>query len=200
MWKVIGSPPVVFCGEAKSALHLIPFFSILSEHFSAFRSESAMTIQKNTIVTINYTLTDESGTKIESSEGQEPFSYLHGTGNVIPGLEASLEGKSAGESVRVTIPPEEAYGEWDEAKVLEIPKEQFSGVDEIKAGMEFSVHSSAGEQIVTVSKVEGNTVMVDANHPLAGKTLNFDVKVVEVRTATDDEIQHGHAHGDGGAH
>jgi FKBP-type peptidyl-prolyl cis-trans isomerase SlyD len=159
-----------------------------------------MIIAKNTIVTINYTLTDESGSMIESSEGQEPFSYLHGIGNVIPGLEVSLEGKSAGEAVRVTIPPEDAYGEWDEGKILEIPKDQFSGVDEIKAGMQFSVHSSAGEQIVTVSKVEGDKVMVDANHPLAGKTLNFDVKVVEVRNATEDEIQHGHAHGPNGHH
>lgn len=159
-----------------------------------------MTVQKNTIVTIKYTLTDESGSTIESSEGQEPFTYIHGTGNVIPGLEASLEGKSAGEAVRVSIPPEDAYGEWDEGKVLEIPKEQFSGVDEIKPGMQFSVHSSAGEQIVTVSKVEGDMVKVDANHPLAGKTLNFDVKVVEVRNATDDEIQHGHAHGPDGHH
>ena len=159
-----------------------------------------MTVQKNTIVTIKYTLTDESGNMIESSEDQEPFTYLHGTGNVIPGLEASLEGKSAGEAIRVSIPPEDAYGEWDEAKVLEIPKEQFSGVDEIKAGMQFSVHSSAGEQIVTVSKVEGEKVMVDANHPLAGKTLNFDVNVVDVRNATQEEIQHGHAHGAHGHH
>ena len=164
------------------------------------KTRAGMIIQKNKVVTIRYTLTDEAGGIIESSEGQEPLTYLHGSGNVIPGLEASLEGKSAGESVRVTLSPEDAYGEWDNAQVLEIPKGQFSGVDEVKAGMEFSVHSSGGEQIVVVSKVEGETVTVDANHPLAGKTLNFDVTVVDIRDATNDELDHGHAHGAGGAH
>ena len=159
-----------------------------------------MTIQKNKVVTVRYTLTDEAGGIIESSEGQEPMTYLHGSGNVIPGLEASLEGKSAGESVEVTVPPEDAYGEWDKTQVLDLPKGQFSGVSDIKAGMEFSVHSNVGEQIVTVTKVEAESVTVDANHPLAGKTLNFDVTVVGVRDATNDELEHGHAHGAGGHH
>jgi FKBP-type peptidyl-prolyl cis-trans isomerase SlyD len=159
-----------------------------------------MTIQKNSVVTINYTLRDDTGGLIESSEGQEPLTYLHGQGNIIPGLESSLEGKSAGESVKVSVPPEDAYGVWEESKILNIPKGQFSGVDDIKAGMQFSVNSNAGEQIVTVTKVEGETVIVDANHPLAGKTLNFDVTVVGIRAATKDELDHGHAHGDGGHH
>ncbi len=159
-----------------------------------------MTIQKNSVVTINYTLRDDADGLIESSEGQEPLTYLHGQGNVIPGLEASLEGKSAGDSLKISIPPEDAYGVWEESKILEIPKGQFSGVDDIKAGMEFSVHSNVGEQIVTVTKVEGETVTVDANHPLAGKTLNFDVTVIGIRDATKDELEHGHAHGAGGHH
>jgi FKBP-type peptidyl-prolyl cis-trans isomerase SlyD len=159
-----------------------------------------MTIQKNSVVTINYTLKDETGGFIESSEGQEPLTYLHGQGNVIPGLEASLEKKSAGESIKISIPPEDAYGVWEESKMLNIPKGQFSGVDDIKAGMQFSVHSNVGEQIVTVTKVEGETVTVDANHPLAGKTLKFDVTVLGIRDATKDELKHGHAHGAGGAH
>jgi FKBP-type peptidyl-prolyl cis-trans isomerase SlyD len=159
-----------------------------------------MTIQKNSVVTINYTLSDETGDLIESSEGQEPLTYLHGQGNVIPGLEASLEGKSAGESIKVSIPPEDAYGVWEESKMLSIPKGQFSGVDDVKTGMQFTVHSNVGEQIVTVTKVEGETVTVDANHPLAGKTLNFDVTIVGIRDATKDELDHWHAHGNGGAH
>ena len=159
-----------------------------------------MTIRKNSVVTINYTLKDETGELLDSSEGQEPLTYLHGLGNVIPGLETSLEGKSAGESVKVAIPPEEAYGVWDMAKILQIPKGQFSGVDEITAGMEFSVHSNNGEQVVTVTKVDGDMVTVDANHPLAGKTLHFDVSIIGVREATSDELDHGHAHGAGGAH
>jgi FKBP-type peptidyl-prolyl cis-trans isomerase SlyD len=159
-----------------------------------------MTIQTNSVVTINYTLRDDAGGLIESSEGQEPLTYLHGLGNVIPGLEASLAGKSAGESIKVSIPPEDAYGLWEEEKLLEIPKGQFSGVDDIKTGMQFSVHSNEGEQVVTVTKVEGETVTVDANHPLAGKTLNFEVTVIGIRDATKDELEHGHAHGAGGHH
>lgn len=159
-----------------------------------------MTIQKNKVVTIEYTLTDESGVLIESSEGQEPLVYLHGVGNIIPGLETSLEGKSAGESLTVSVPPVDAYGEWDQGKILDIPKSQFSGVDDVQVGMQFGVHSSVGEQIVTVTKVEGENVTVDANHPLAGKTLNFEVRVVGVREPTADELDHGHVHGPGGHH
>ena len=159
-----------------------------------------MTIQKNSVVTINYMLKDDSGGLIESSEGQEPLTYLHGQGNIIPGLETSLEGRSAGESINISIQPEDAYGVWEESKILNIPKGQFSGVDDVKTGMQFSVHSNEGEQIVTVTKVEGETVTVDANHPLAGKTLDFDVTVVGIRDATKDELDHGHAHGAGGAH
>jgi FKBP-type peptidyl-prolyl cis-trans isomerase SlyD len=159
-----------------------------------------MTIQKNKVVTIQYTLTDESGVLIESSDGQEPLTYIHGVGNIIPGLESSLEGKGAGHSLKVSVPPADAYGEWDQEKIIEIPRAQFSGVDDVQTGMQFGVHSSAGEQIVTVTKVEGETVTVDANHPLAGKALNFDVTVVAIRDATPDELDHGHAHGPGGHH
>jgi FKBP-type peptidyl-prolyl cis-trans isomerase SlyD len=159
-----------------------------------------MTIQRNKVVTINYTLTDETGSLIESSEGQEPLTYLHGVGNLIPGLEASLEGKSAGASMKVSVPPEEAYGVWDQEKVMDIPKSQFSGVESVEAGMQFSVQSEAGEEVVTVSKVEGDTVTIDANHPLAGRTLTFDVTIVGIRDATAEELDHGHVHGHGGHH
>ena len=159
-----------------------------------------MTIQRNKVVTINYTLTDETGSLLESSEGQEPLTYLHGVGNIIPGLEASLEGKSVGASLKVSVPPEEGYGVWDQEKVVDIPKSQFSGVDTVEAGMQFSVQSEAGEEVVTVSKVEGEMVTIDANHPLAGKTLTFDVTIVGVRDATAEELDHGHVHGHGGHH
>lgn len=159
-----------------------------------------MTIQRNKVVTINYTLTDETGSLLESSEGQEPLTYLHGVGNLIPGLEASLEGKSAGASLKVSVPPEEAYGVWDLEKVMEIPKSQFSGVENVEAGMQFSVQSEAGEEVVTVTKVEGDTVTIDSNHPLAGKTLTFDVIIVGIREATAEELEHGHVHGHGGHH
>lgn len=159
-----------------------------------------MAIEKNKVVTIEYTLTDETGELIESSEGQEPLTYVHGVGSIIPGLESSLEGKSPGESIKVSVPPEEAYGQWDEGKVLDVPKTQFSGIGDVTAGMQFSVHSSAGEQIVTVTKVEAETITVDANHPLAGRTLTFDVKIVGIRDATPEELDHGHVHGPEGHH
>ena len=128
------------------------------------------------------------------------LTYIHGIGNIIPGLEASLEGKIAGETLNVSVLPADAYGEWDQGKIIEIPKAQFSGVDEVQVGMQFGVHSSTGEQIVTVTKVDRDSVTVDANHPLAGKTLNFEVKVVGVREPTPDELDHGHVHGPGGHH
>ena len=159
-----------------------------------------MTVQRNKVVTINYTLTDESGSLLESSEGQEPLTYLHCVGNLIPGLEASLEGKSAGTSLEVSVPPEEGYGVWDQEKIVDIPKSQFSGVDKVEVGMQFSVQSEAGEEVVTVSKVEGDIVTIDANHPLAGKILSFDVTIVGIRDATAEELDHGHVHGHGGHH
>jgi FKBP-type peptidyl-prolyl cis-trans isomerase SlyD len=159
-----------------------------------------MTIERNKVVTINYTLTDETGSLLESSEGQEPLTYLHGAGNLIPGLEASLEGKTAGASLKVSVPPEDAYGVWDQEKVMDIPKSQFSGVENVEAGMQFSVQSEAGEEVVTVSKVEGEMVTIDANHPLAGKTLTFDVTIVGIREATAEELDHGHVHSHGGHH
>ncbi|HWP81515.1 MAG TPA: peptidylprolyl isomerase [Bacteroidota bacterium] len=159
-----------------------------------------MKIQKDKVVTIDYTLTDELGTLLDTSKGQEPLVYLHGNGNLISGLENALEGKSSGENLKVSIPPAQAYGEWDKNKLVEVPKSQFVGVDELKVGMQFSAKSSAGEQVVTVAKIEGDKVTIDANHPLAGKTLNFDVSVVDVRDATSEELSHGHVHGPGGAH
>jgi FKBP-type peptidyl-prolyl cis-trans isomerase SlyD len=159
-----------------------------------------MTIQKNRAVAIEYTLTDESGVLIETSEGREPLTYARGGGNIIPGLEASLEGETTGQTLKVSVPPEAASGEWDQEKIIEIPKTQFSAVDDVQVGMGFGVHSSTSEKIVTVTKLVGDTVNVDANHPLAGKTLNFEVKVVDVGKPTPGERDHGHAHGPGGHH
>ncbi len=143
---------------------------------------------------MDYTLTDENGTVIDTSDGREPLSYLHGAGNIIPGLESALEGKPAGEAVTAVIPPAEAYGEWDENKVFELGKEQFAGVDTVEPGMQFQAQIQDNPTILTVKSVEGDKVTVDANHPLAGATLNFDVNVREVREATPEEIEHGHVH------
>lgn len=159
-----------------------------------------MVVEKNKVVTINYTLTDEAGALLESSEGQEPLTYLHGVGGLVPGLEASLEGKPTGSSLRVSIPPENAYGVWEQEKVVKVQRSQFSGIDEVKVGMQFSVQSEAGEEVVTVSSVEGDVITIDANHPLAGKTLTFDVTVIGIREATSDELDHGHVRGHEGHH
>jgi FKBP-type peptidyl-prolyl cis-trans isomerase SlyD len=159
-----------------------------------------MKIAKNRVVSIDYTLTEVGGEVLDTSKGREPLSYLHGNGNIIPGLESSLEGKSAGEHLNVTIPPADAYGELDAEKMMDLPREQFAGIAEISIGMQFSARSDRGEQIVTVTSVQDDTITVDANHPLAGKTLNFDVTIVGVREATKEELDHGHVHGPGGHH
>ncbi|HXG37197.1 MAG TPA: peptidylprolyl isomerase [Bacteroidota bacterium] len=159
-----------------------------------------MKIAKDTVVTIDYTLTDEQGKVMDSSRGQEPLTYLHGAGNLIPGLESQLEGKSKGDEVKISVPPAEAYGERDERKVLTVAREQFRGIDRLEVGMQFAADGGQGEYFVTVTRIDGDMVTVDANHPLAGKTLNFDVRVVDVRQATPDELSHGHVHGPGGHH
>jgi FKBP-type peptidyl-prolyl cis-trans isomerase SlyD len=156
-----------------------------------------MQISKHKVVTMDYTLRDTEGAVIDSSEGQEPLAYIHGTGNIIPGLEQALEGKAAGDSLSVSITPEEAYGDRDESLLQVVPRNLFD-VPEVEAGMQFQTQSEQGPQIVTVVAVTEEEVTVDANHPLAGITLNFDVEVVDVRDATDDELSHGHVHGPGG--
>jgi FKBP-type peptidyl-prolyl cis-trans isomerase SlyD len=159
-----------------------------------------MKIEKDKVVSIDYTLTDSESEVIDSSEGGAPLSYLHGNGNLVPGLEKALEGKTTGESLKVSIPPEEGYGARDDQKMGEIPRSAFTGAPDVQPGMQFQARGPQGTQTVTVVAVENDTVIVDGNHPLAGETLNFDVTVREIRDATAEELQHGHAHGAGGHH
>ncbi len=157
------------------------------------------TIEKNSAVYFHYTLTDEQGTLLDQSTKGHPLAYLHGHGNIIHGLEKALEGKSAGEQFVVTIEPKDAYGEYQAEAVQEVPRENFQGVDNIEAGMQFQSQTpDGGVMLVTVKEVTESIVTVDANHPLAGKTLTFDVEIVEVRSATEEELAHGHIHGVGG--
>lgn len=158
-----------------------------------------MQITDNTAVQFHYTLTNSSGEQLDSSHGEEPLSYLHGAGNIIPGLEAALAGKTAGESFSVTIPPADAYGEIDDSMVQIVSKKMFDGMD-IEIGMQFHADVSHGAGVITVTEIQGDDVTVDGNHPLAGETLIFDVNVVDVRQATADEITHGHIHGAGCHH
>jgi FKBP-type peptidyl-prolyl cis-trans isomerase SlyD len=159
-----------------------------------------MQIEKNAVVTIDYTLTDGSGKVIDTSKGKQPLAYLHGGGNLIPGLERALEGKKAGDNLKVTIAPEDAYGMRDEKLVQVVPSSAFQGVPELKPGMQFRSQSQQGSTVVTVTKVEGDNVTVDANHPLAGMALSFDVDIKDIRQATKEELEHGHVHGPGGHH
>jgi FKBP-type peptidyl-prolyl cis-trans isomerase SlyD len=159
-----------------------------------------MSISNNSVASIHYTLTDGEGKVIDSSQGQEPLAYLHGAGNIIPGLEKALAGKVVGDKFKVNIPAAEAYGVRDDNMVQELPSNMFSGIDKIEVGMEFHAETEHGLQVVTVTKVEGDTITIDGNHPLAGVDLTFDVEVADVRDATQEELDHGHAHGAGGHH
>jgi FKBP-type peptidyl-prolyl cis-trans isomerase SlyD len=153
-----------------------------------------MQITKNKVASIHYTLRDNEGTIIDSSEGRDPLHYLHGAGNLIAGMEEGLEGKSKGEKLNLKISPEKGYGEKDENLVQQVPLAAFGG-QEVKEGMRFSTNQGG---VVTVTHVGPESITVDGNHPLAGVELNFAVEVMEVRNATTEEITHGHVHGPGG--
>jgi FKBP-type peptidyl-prolyl cis-trans isomerase SlyD len=158
-----------------------------------------MQICANTVVTFDYILTDDANQVLDSSEGDEPLAYLHGVGNIIPGLEQALEGRAAGDRFAVTVTPAQAYGERDDALVMAVPRARFETQDDIAVGMRFHSADQHGRaRVVTVIEVGPENVTVDANHPLAGMSLTFAVRVVEVRPATEEEIAHGHVHGPGG--
>lgn len=147
---------------------------------------------------MHYTLKDDEGRTMDTSVDGEPLGYIHGIGALIPGLEKELDGKGKGDKVLAVIPPAEAYGEWEEQKQHVVSKEGFQGDEELKTGVRVQVDTGQGVSIAVVSKIEEEAVTLDFNHPLAGRTLHFDVEVIEVRDATSEELDHGHVHGTGG--
>jgi len=153
-----------------------------------------MQITKDKVASIHYTLTDSEGQILDSSNGREPLSYIQGRNNLIVGLEKALEGKSEGDKIHVTIPPEEAYGNRSEELVQSIPREAFGDIKDIQPGMEFQMNTETGPLIIRVIDVNDQQVLVDGNHPLAGQALTFDVEVMSVRDASPEEIEHGHVH------
>ncbi|HED18075.1 MAG TPA: peptidylprolyl isomerase [Gammaproteobacteria bacterium] len=154
-----------------------------------------MQIEAQKVVTLNYTLTDNEGTVIDESS-DSTFAYLHGASNIIPGLENALVGKTSGETLSVSVPPEEGYGERDTTRTQSVPKDMFPEDAPIEIGMQFHAQGPDEETIVvTVTELEDDTVTVDGNHPLAGEQLNFAVEIIEVRDASEEEIAHGHVHG-----
>lgn len=159
-----------------------------------------MQVDKQKVVTIDYTLRDDSGNVIDSSEGGS-FAYLHGADNIIPGLENALTGRSAGDELAVSVPPQDGYGLRDDDRSQVVPRDMFPSDTNIEPGMQFHAQGPDGQSLlVTVTEVGDDSVTVDGNHPLAGIGLNFQVKVVEVRDATAEELDHGHVHGPGGHH
>jgi FKBP-type peptidyl-prolyl cis-trans isomerase SlyD len=157
-----------------------------------------MKISKGKVVSMHYALRDATGEILDSSEGQAPLDYLHGYGNIIAGLEKALENKEAGEKLNAVIPPEEGYGMREESLVKTVPLSNFQNPTAVEVGAQFQAETSQGPRLATVTQVDEQNVTIDLNHPLADQTLNFDIEVVEIRNATEEELAHGHVHGPGG--
>ena len=161
----------------------------------------SLKIADDHVVTIHYTLTNNQGETLDSSAGGDPLTYLHGAGNIIPGLEDALAGRQQGESLKVSIAPEQAYGVRHSQLVQVIPREAFGIGQPLEVGMEFTAQGAGGEhRRVVIAAIAGNDITVDGNHPLAGEVLNFAVTIESVRQATGEELDHGHVHGPGGHH
>jgi FKBP-type peptidyl-prolyl cis-trans isomerase SlyD len=159
-----------------------------------------MSITQDQVVSIHYTLKDDAGEVIDSSADGEPLSYLHGHGNLIPGLERELTGRKTGDRLQVKIPPADGYGEYDSELVQSVPRRALKGIPDVKVGMRLQAQTAEGTRAVTVTRLAGDMVTLDGNHPLAGKNLNFQVEIAAVRAATAEELAHGHVHGAGGHH
>lgn len=152
------------------------------------------------VVSIHYTLTNDAGEVLDSSQDRGPLHYLEGAHNIIPGLEQALLTLVAGDRTTVSVPPHLAYGEHDAELVQEVPLEAFMGVDKVEPGMQFQASTEAGPRSIVVTAVSDTMATIDANHPLAGQTLHFAVEIVDAREASDEEQAHGHVHGPGGHH
>lgn len=158
-------------------------------------------IKENSVVTIHYELKNAQGEVLDSSKGQDPLVYLQGAGNIIIGLEEELAGKKVGDEVTAVIAPEKGYGMPVDALIQTVPRSAFGeAIDQVTVGMRFQAETEQGPVPVVVTAMEGDTVTVDGNHPLAGQELHFKVSVSDVRDASAEEVEHGHVHGAGGHH
>lgn len=162
--------------------------------------ETVMNIAKDHVVSFHFTLKNDKGEVLESSNGQEPLVYLHGAKNIVPGLEEALTGKTKGDKLQVVLPPEKAYGQRDERLVQKVPRSEFPEPDKLQPGLQFQATHPDGVMVFTVISVDQNEVVVDGNPELAGQSLHFDIEVIDVRAATQEELDHGHVHGPGGHH
>ncbi|KFN42861.1 FKBP-type peptidyl-prolyl cis-trans isomerase [Arenimonas oryziterrae] len=159
-----------------------------------------MQIAERTVASFHYTLTNDAGEVVDSSAGRSPLTYLHGAGNIVPGLEKEMAGRQVGDTFNVVVAPEDGYGQPNPMLINVVPRAAFQGVDTLEVGMEFQAQTPQGPLSVSIAKIEGDDVTVDGNHPLAGQTLHFAIEVTEVRDASLEELTHGHAHGAGGHH
>lgn len=159
-----------------------------------------MQITDGTVVAIHYTLKDDDGKVIDQSEDNAPLYYLHGHNNIVEGLEEALTGRSPGDQLDVSVPPEKGYGQRNPALVLEVPRSQLPPDLDPQKGMVLEMSAQGRSVPVTVTRVKLNSIEVDANHQLADCTLHFSVNVHEVRKATGEELSHGHAHSPGHSH
>ncbi|MEE9310450.1 MAG: peptidylprolyl isomerase [Cocleimonas sp.] len=159
-----------------------------------------MNITTNKIASLAYTLKNDDGEILDQADENNPFLYMHGTGGIIKGLESALNEKSVDDSFSLIVAPDEAYGERDDKLTESVPRDMFEGIpdEEMVAGAQFHAQTGQGTQVITIAGIEGDTVKIDANHPLAGETLHFDVAVLDIRDATEEEIAHGHPHTPGG--
>ncbi|HET8940635.1 MAG TPA: peptidylprolyl isomerase [Rudaea sp.] len=150
-----------------------------------------MQIAAQKVASFHYTLTNAEGKVIDSSREREPLSYLQGAGNIVPGLEKAMHGRSNGDKFQVEVVPEQGYGQRHPQLVQKVPKSAFQNVGEPKPGMQFQTRGPQGPMLVTVVSIDGDEVTIDGNHPLAGQTLHFDVEVTGVRDANADELNNG---------
>lgn len=158
-----------------------------------------MQVADKKAVSISYTLKDDAGQVVDTSEGRAPLVYLHGTGSIVPGLEKALLGKQSGDEVHVDLSADDAYGHRDEKKVRKVPLRKLPP-GKVAVGARYRVQTDGGAVSALVTAVQGDYATIDANHPLADMNLHFDIKIVDVRDATAEELEHGHAHAPGGGH
>jgi FKBP-type peptidyl-prolyl cis-trans isomerase SlyD len=159
-----------------------------------------MKIAQDSVVAFHYTLKDEAGSVIDQSDG-EPMAYLHGRGQIVPGLERELTGRAAGDKLQVRVSPAEGYGEHEVALVQQVPLDAFSRVPGLHVGMQLQTRTQSGHAVtVVVKEIGAEFVTIDGNHALAGKALFFDIQIAEVRPASAEELAHQHVHGPGGHH
>ena len=149
----------------------------------------------NSVVSIHYKLSNDAGTILDQSTENNPLIYLHGKGNIVTGLEKALTGKAIGDTLDVTVTPDEGYGNREDYMIETVNRSMFEGLDEISIGKQFHAEGNTGPVVVTVTKMEDDDITIDGNHPLAGENLNFAIEVVAIRDATEDELEHGHIHG-----